>query len=131
MIRLTLPWSCLCSVNQRTVSFRGEQILSRKYRDCLGSAKSEVMRQIIEDRSLRWTPNATLLGDRKCRARAVFCYPDKRRRDATNYVKLLEDALQGPGRVMDDDSQIVEWSIADVGLDRKRPRVEITVEPIE
>lgn len=36
----------------------------------------------------------------------ILCFPDKRRRDTSNYLKVVEDALQRAG-VLDDDNRIV------------------------
>jgi Holliday junction resolvase RusA-like endonuclease len=55
--------------------------------------------------------------------------PDRRRRDADNGVKCLQDALlKCTGH---DDSEVVELYVFKRGRDRAAPRVEVTLEPIE
>lgn len=64
----------------------------------------------------------------------AILYPDKRRRDVDNVLKSLFDGFQpqrksgrkvGAGLLWDDD-QIKRLEV-DVGIDRERPRVEVTV----
>jgi Holliday junction resolvase RusA-like endonuclease len=58
----------------------------------------------------------------------VFFMPDKRRRDPTNLLKGLLDALEGA--VYSDDKQIEALSWRKGALDRENPRVEITISPL-
>lgn len=51
-------------------------------------------------------------------------FPDRRRRDADNVAKAIQDALNG--YLWRDDSQIVHAE-QDIFLDRERPRVEVEV----
>ena len=51
-------------------------------------------------------------------------FPDERRRDLDNAAKCLDGAN---GIVWNDDSQIVEWHVYR-HIDRKNPRLEVTVE---
>lgn len=53
--------------------------------------------------------------------------PDARRRDCDNMLKAPLDALAHAG-VYDDDSQIIDLRIRRVGVDRARPRLEVTIE---
>jgi Holliday junction resolvase RusA-like endonuclease len=55
----------------------------------------------------------------------LFFMPDKRRRDPTNLLKGLLDALEGA--VYSDDKQIEALSWRKGALDRENPRVEITI----
>lgn len=52
--------------------------------------------------------------------------PDLRRRDVDNLLKAPMDALTHGG-VWEDDSQIDYLSIRRMGIDRERPRLDITV----
>ena len=58
----------------------------------------------------------------------AFFMPDKKRRDPTNLLKGLLDALEGV--VYSDDQQIDALSWRKGELDRENPRVEITTHPI-
>ena len=49
--------------------------------------------------------------------------------DASNYYKAIGDALER-GRAVVNDRLIVSWDGSRILLDRKRPRVEITLEPL-
>lgn len=66
-------------------------------------------------------------GRRKVRVTVEASMPDARRRDIDNLWKAAGDALQA-ARVFDDDSQIVELTIRHAGIDRERPRLDVTVE---
>jgi Holliday junction resolvase RusA-like endonuclease len=126
MTRLVLPWSCLCSVNQRTNPVRGRQFLTKRYRTALALARGEVSAQLIKAGKV--IISRTICGDAQVSLEARFWRPDNRRRDVGNYMKLVEDALTG--LVYDDDGQIQTWAISDEGIDRADPRVEITVEAV-
>lgn len=56
---------------------------------------------------------------------ARYWWPDRRKRDFSNYVKALKDALNGV--VYLDDRLVVEehWTLA--GYDKANPRAEVTV----
>lgn len=65
-------------------------------------------------------------GRRKVRVTVDASMPDNRRRDIDNLWKAAGDSLQA-ARVFDDDSQIVELTIRHAGIDRERPRLDVTV----
>ncbi|MCW0370256.1 hypothetical protein NB710_001193 [Xanthomonas sacchari] len=52
--------------------------------------------------------------------------PDQRRRDIDNILKAPLDALTHAG-LWDDDYQVMGLAIRKVGMDRKRPRLEISI----
>jgi Holliday junction resolvase RusA-like endonuclease len=120
-VRLTLPWDVLCSVNQRTNPIRGRQFLTKKYRVALRTAEVLVIGQVRGRRPV--FPSEHLAVEMR------FCTPDKRRRDVGNYTKLVEDAMTGT--VYTDDSQIKDSRAIEVGLDRRRPRVEVIIRALE
>lgn len=122
-LRLTLPWSCLCSVNQRTNPIRGRQFLTRRYRAALSAARGRVAVQLINAKLFR--PNLSVVGGTKVAVELLYWRPDARRRDVGNYDKLVEDAMTG--LVYDDDHQVMDRHTVDMGIDRADPRVEITV----
>lgn len=117
MIRLTLPWSVLCSVNQRTNPIAGRQYLTKRYRAALQNASTLVMGQVRGKRPKYPEGRVGVHFD--------FHPPDARRRDVGNFVKLPEDAMTGI--VYADDSQIVRTTIQEKPIDREEPRVVITV----
>jgi hypothetical protein len=57
--------------------------------------------------------------------RAIF-YRDANRGDAVGYYQGLADLLQKRG-IVADDKLIVSWDGSRLAVDRKRPRVEITL----
>jgi Holliday junction resolvase RusA-like endonuclease len=59
--------------------------------------------------------------------RAVF-YRDANRGDLIGYMQALADALQ-TARVLEDDRFVVSWDGTRMRVDRKRPRVEIEIDP--
>lgn len=61
------------------------------------------------------------------KVRIDYYFPDKRRRDVTNYDKVLLDAMQGI--VYNDDNQIQTITMSK-NIDEKNPRTEVDVEGI-
>lgn len=55
-----------------------------------------------------------------------FFFPDKRKRDSHNYLKLLFDALE---KIVYDNDYYVKPRIMDVQLDKENPRVECLFYP--
>lgn len=58
----------------------------------------------------------------------AFIYRDRQAGDAVNYYQAIADALQDAGIVVN-DRLIVSWDGSRLLLDRKRPRVELELEP--
>lgn len=111
---ITLPWSVLVPDNRRHGLLRGRILLTSEYRNALAAASALT--------SFQWKAPA-LKGSV---AVTVTLYePDKRRRDLGNYTKLLADAMTRVVYV--DDSQIDDLRLVRGGLDRAKPRAEITV----
>lgn len=115
---ITLPWSVLLHENHRLMPVRikgkTRNILSPEYRQALAAASQLA--------AFQWTAPAlkTSVGI------TVRLYePDKRRRDVSNYLKLIQDALARIAFV--DDSQIDDVHVMRGGLDRAKPRAEIEV----
>lgn len=69
-------------------------------------------------------------GAASVRLLAKVCPPDGRRRDLSNAIKVLEDALVGGG-VMDDDQQVDELHWYRGPIDRPHGYVDVTVEAID
>lgn len=114
---LILPWSCVCSDNDRFVVVYGQNRLSPKYR----KAKTNIAALA----SLYWR-HPLLTGDVVLVAH--FYFPDERKRDAGNYRKAITDALSGV--VYDDDKRIADERYLKVAIDRENPRVEVMIGPL-
>lgn len=114
---LTVPLAALASVNRRLVPVRGQLRLSPTYREALVEARLCVAKQW---RGLPWAMPAALT--------IRIYWPDRRRRDESNYVKLLEDALMP--RALVDDAQLVETRVIRAGVDARRPRAELELVPL-
>jgi len=68
---------------------------------------------------------------KKCTVSYLFFFPDDRVRDGQSYMKLPLDYLVDQGILEDDNRRIVkgeQWF--DGGIDRKNPRIEITIKEI-
>lgn len=55
--------------------------------------------------------------------------PDKRKRDLTNLLKVIEDALTKAG-VWQDDSLVHDLAVKKMGVDKGCPRIEIHIETL-
>jgi Holliday junction resolvase RusA-like endonuclease len=113
---LTLPWSCLAHDNHRlTPRFHGKGLITApKYREAKANA--------ITLLAALWK-GGPLIGPVEVRGVAYF--PDKRKRDAGNYRKLITDALSGIAYA--DDQQIHREVWERGPIDRENPRMELTV----
>ena len=116
MISLDLPWPP--TTNTMYAVVRGRKILSKKGR----IYKADVL-QIVLQRGV----NHSLSGRIKLYIDAFP--PDKRRRDISNIIKAIEDALTNAG-VWLDDSQIDELIVTRCERE-KGGRVHIQVTQIE
>jgi Holliday junction resolvase RusA-like endonuclease len=118
-ISLHSPWVVLVRDNARHGLSRGRIILTREYRDKLEAARLLV--------AFAMAGHSPLV----CRVAlvATFHEPDRsRKRDVTNYAKLLCDALVG--RAIGDDSQIDDARYVRGAIDPKDPRVEVTIQAL-
>lgn len=111
---LVLPWPCLCADNHRLMWVYGQARLSSEYRRA---------KQQVQERAQLWWRHPAIEQDVALIAR--FWFPDKRRRDAGNYRKLLTDALTGVVYV--DDAQVADERCVRVGFDKTNPRAEISI----
>jgi Holliday junction resolvase RusA-like endonuclease len=110
-VTIVLPWSTLHSSNGM---FR---LVGKGYRAALGAARDEADKQLADY-------SHPVFGEGMVAVRLVLYVPDKRRRDAPNYLKLICDALGGI--VYADDSQGIAGSWR-VWLDCDHPRAEVTI----
>lgn len=118
---LTVPWEFVCHDNHRLMPARiGKAvrlITAPAYR--VAKAGAEIMLK-KQWRELPLSGAVMLIG-------RVFV-PDRRKRDAGNYRKLITDALSGIA--YDDDAQLEHETWIKAGVDRDNPRVEITITPM-
>jgi Holliday junction resolvase RusA-like endonuclease len=119
---LMFPWDVCMPDNNRFVSLlmrtkRGQkkprQVLSADYR------RKKVMARTLA--ALQWAHRPLLLGDVVLVARCYF--PNRIKRDAGNYRKLLTDAMSKA--VYTDDAQISDERWQRAGIDRVNPRIEV------
>jgi Holliday junction resolvase RusA-like endonuclease len=114
---MVLPWSAVAHDNHRLMPARGRLIASGKYRATKRTAELLLTAQ--------WKA-APLTG--AVEVRAVAYFPDRRKRDAGNYRKLITDALTGIAYA--DDAQVWREVWERGGVDKANPRIELTVRPL-
>lgn len=122
---LVIPWKYVQHDNHRLMPARPRQgqytarlITAPEYRMAKAAAELLIKHQ--------WKHAERLNGAIALTARCFF--PDKRKRDAGNYRKLLTDAMSGI--CYSDDGQLEDERWIKAGIDKERPRIEITVSPI-
>lgn len=120
MKMVILAWDCVMHDNHRLMPVKigkGVRLItSGEYR----------AKKLMAETSLKsqWRPDLPLRGRVFLVARCFF--PDKRKRDAGNYRKLITDALSGIAYA--DDGQLHSETWERAGIDTKNPRIEITLE---
>lgn len=117
---LWFPWAFVTHDNHRLqpAHNRKGMVATTEYR----TKKAEAATLAV----LQWGPARKLTGDIHLTARCYF--PDKRRRDAGNYRKLITDALTGT--CYTDDSQLAceTWRRAGV-VPKGEARIEVLIYP--
>ena len=113
---VVIPFDALMGDNHRLIPARGRLIANSKYRD----AKAALRLRLTAHR-----PRLTL-HDGRVALECTFHWPDRRKRDVTNYGKMLCDALTGIA--FHDDVQIVDARYRFGGYDKANPRVEIVIQ---
>lgn len=120
MISLTIPFRLLVSDNRKhiTRSHGRGHVLTAEYR----AAKDAI--EHTARLAMRGKP---MLTD-PVRLDVAIWFPDARKRDMLNYSKLISDAISRI--VIADDAQIhvAQWTRQ--GIDRDRPRAELTLTPL-
>lgn len=115
-MRITLPFALLMGDNHRlipaSVGRHARLISNAKYRD----AKERLRLYLLTQK----TP--LMVGP--CAVHCMFYFPDRRKRDQTNYAKFLHDCMSGI--CYHDDSQIVD-ARQTKAYDKHNPRVEIEI----
>ncbi len=107
------------SVNSLYATVKGRRVLSkagREYKDSVG-------RQIMaENGAQRFTVAS---GDRLALTIRLY-FPDKRRADISNRVKVLEDALSEALHF--DDCRVDRLLVVRAGIDKHEPRCEVRLD---
>jgi Holliday junction resolvase RusA-like endonuclease len=116
-VTLTIPWKFLVADNAKYGVIRGRMLLRAEYRAAKDTIQHIARRAMLE----------TQMAEGDVTLHAKLYMPDARRRDATNYAKLVQDSLQGA--VYADDTQIKVATWEHCGIDRDNPRCEIAVSP--
>jgi len=116
-LTIAFPWRLVLHDNHRLVPARGRKglVASPEYRAAKLDATAWLKRL--------WLSRPQLAGEMVLHARCFF--PDRRKRDAGNYRKLITDALTGV--VYSDDSQLVSETWERAGFDKDYPRIEVTL----
>jgi crossover junction endodeoxyribonuclease RusA len=103
------------SVNRMWRTFRGRMLLSADGRQYRANAVAAVLQ------------SREAYGAAPVVVSITAWLPDNRRRDADNLLKAPLDALVHAGALAD-DAQIIELRVRKAGVDRARPRLEVTIE---
>lgn len=122
---ITIPWSLLVPDNQKQVPVpvtKGQKVsrimTSTKYRNAKTSITAYMREQT---KGMSWPIWPT----EEVRCAYEFYPPNKRKTDVANYLKILNDAMQGV--LVTDDYQIVRLEVDRMDIDRTNPRVEINM----
>ena len=115
-LHLTLPWDVLTPDNRRFHAGKGH-VLTGRYRQ----GKEAIYLLAVSQTK----PPRPVFPVERLKIELTFFLPDKRKRDPTNLLKGLLDALEGV--VYNDDKQIDALAGHKAGLDREKPRVEISI----
>jgi Holliday junction resolvase RusA-like endonuclease len=113
---LTFPWSVVMHDNHRLQPAKGRKglIATNEYRTKKGNAATLA--------GLQWGRLRKLTGDVSLTARCYF--PDRRKRDAGNYRKLITDALSGIVYADDAQLEVETWRRAGI-VAKADARIEV------
>jgi Holliday junction resolvase RusA-like endonuclease len=114
-LTLSIPWKYLVADNAKYGVLRGRMLLRPQYRASKDTIQAIARRAMSDTQPC--LAHVTL--------HAKLYVPDLRRRDATNYAKLIQDSLQGA--VYTDDTQIKRATWEHCGIDRENPRCDVTI----
>ena len=113
---LTFPFDVLTPDNRRFHAGKGH-VLTTRYRQ---GKEAIYLLAISQTR-----PPRPLFPTERLEVDLAFFMPDKKKRDPTNLLKGLLDALEGV--VYNDDKQIDALSWRRLAMDRESPRVEVSI----
>lgn len=125
--RMSIPWSSLCSDNERKTAALTRLADGSVYPRLMTSRRYKAAQDAIRDRA-RAVVGLARPVDYPLRIEARIWLPPARRNDPLNFAKVVHDALEGI--VYDNDNQLhdVHWIRAGVDIDA--PRAEITITPL-
>jgi len=105
------------SINQLYATFRGRRIVSRK-----GKEWKEGIRTLtaFEKDRQNWVYSI----GKKLIMEIWIWWPDYRKRDADNILKIIQDAFTG---ILYDDDKWILPRIMDWEVDKNKPRVEVKI----
>lgn len=115
-VTITIPWDALASSNQRNQR-KGGKAHSYGYKRSLEAIR-QIAQGAVQGQRPKW-PDGTVYME------ISFVPPDRRRRDVTNLLKGLMDALEGV--VYADDFQVDELHIQRLDADKHDARAEVRV----
>jgi Holliday junction resolvase RusA-like endonuclease len=127
-VTLVVPWTLLVSDDERFGKPQAKRtkdgrivvqnVLSRRYREAKSKLRADFREQIGGGRLPYTDP---------VHVSYLFYWPDRRRHDASNHLKLLNDVLSK--LVVADDCQIESFS-GRTAIDPDRPRCAVDVRPL-
>lgn len=122
MITLTLPYPPSANRIWRNVIHRGKPrtLLSAEGRQYRGAVGQHCLMQKVAGKRLSG----------RLRVVVYMHSPDNRRRDVSNILKALEDAITHAG-VWRDDSQIDDVRVVRMGVVPKGAKVEVEIEELQ
>ena len=119
-MKISIPFEHCVSKRDKYTKWQGGKIaLSTKYR----SAKLAVN---YIARAHREQGAGPLEGP--VEMRGVTHFPDRRRRDIHNYIQLIADAIEGVAYENDNQINKLVWERGEI--DRERPRIDLTLYPL-
>lgn len=124
LINICLPYPPTVNTYYRTVNNR--VILSKKGREYKEQVEFEYF-QLYSKLSCSKKPQFNR--DDKLKVHVNVFAPDRRKRDIMNLQKALFDAMEG--FYFEDDNQIDDCRFVRCDVDKKRPRVEVTITKIK
>ena len=115
-VTITIPWAALASSNQRNQR-KGGKAHSYDYKRSLQTIRM-IAQGAVQGQRPKWADGTVYM-------EVSFVPPDRRRRDVTNLLKGLMDALEGV--VYADDFQVDELHIQRLDADKHDARAEVRV----
>ena len=115
-LKIVLPLGV--SVNKLYTMFRGRKQISNEGKKYIRTVVPVIMQNI---KNQGWEKDAKGVWHV---VEITYYFPDRKKRDASNYLKLMLDVLEG---LVYENDQFVRVHEKYVGLDRENPRMEIKI----
>ena len=119
-LKIVLPLGV--SVNKLYTMFRGRKQISNEGKKYIRTVVPVIMQNI---KNQGWEKDAKGVWHV---AEITYYFPDRKKRDSHNYIKLLMDVLEG---LVFENDQFCIVREQYVYLDRKNPRLEVTIKHLE